>query len=103
MDKRLLVSHSPHIDGRDTVSSIMLDVIIALIPALVAGCIFFGMRALVVTIICVFTCVASEYIWNKILRKPETIGDFSAIVTGMLLAFNLPASIPLSISPSFSS
>ena len=95
MDKRLLVSHSPHIDGRDTVSSIMLDVIIALIPALVAGCIFFGMRALVVTIICVFTCVASEYIWNKILRKPETIGDFSAIVTGMLLAFNLPASIPL--------
>lgn len=95
MENLLVVSHSPHISSKDSVSRIMLDVIIALIPALIAGCIVFGMRALVVTLVCVFFCVASEYVWNKALKKPDTVGDFSAIVTGMILAFNLPASIPL--------
>lgn len=95
MENLLIVSHSPHIASKDSVSRIMLDVIIALIPALIAGCIIFGMRALVVTFVCVFSCIASEYIWEKILKKPNTTGDLSAIVTGMLLAFNLPASIPL--------
>lgn len=95
MNKTLLVSHSPHISGSDTVSKIMLDVIIALIPALIAGCIIFGMRAFIVTLLCVLSCIAAEYIWAKLLKKNNTTGDFSAIVTGMLLAFNLPASIPL--------
>lgn len=95
MNKTLLVSHSPHISGSDTVSKIMLDVIIALIPALIAGCIIFGMRAFIVTLLCVLSCIAAEYIWAKLLKKKNTTGDFSAIVTGMLLAFNLPASIPL--------
>lgn len=95
MNEKLIVSHSPHIAGKDTVSKIMLDVIIALIPALIAGCIVFGMRAFVVTLICVLSCMLSELIWNKLLKKENTLSDFSAIVTGMLLAFNLPASIPL--------
>ncbi len=95
MNEKLIVSHSPHIAGKSTVTGIMLDVIIALIPALVAGVIVFGMRALIVTLICVFACIASEYIWAKALKKPNTTGDLSAIVTGMLLAFNLPASVPL--------
>ena len=95
MGEKLIVSHSPHIAGRDTITRIMADVIIALIPALIAGCIVFGMRALIVTLVCVFSCVLSEYIWQKLLKKPNTTGDLSAIVTGMLLAFNLPASIPL--------
>lgn len=95
MGEKLIVSHSPHIAGRDTITKIMTDVIIALIPALIAGCIVFGMRALVVTLVCVFCCVLAEYIWQKLLKKPNTTGDLSAIVTGMLLAFNLPASIPL--------
>lgn len=95
MNETLLVSHSPHISGSDTVSKIMLDVIIALIPALIAGCIIFGMRAFIVTLVCVLSCIAAEYIWAKLLKKNNTTGDFSAVVTGMLLAFNLPASIPL--------
>ena len=95
MEEKLIVSHPPHIAGRKTITTIMLDVIIALIPALIAGCIVFGMRALVVTSVCVVSCVLSEYIWQKLLKKPNTTGDLSAIVTGMILAFNLPASIPL--------
>lgn len=95
MNERLVVSHSPHIAGRDTVSRIMLDVAIALVPALIAGCNVFGMRAFIVTLVCVVSCTAAEYIWQRALKKPNTTGDFSAVVTGMLLAFNLPASIPL--------
>ena len=95
MSENLIVSHSPHIESRDSVSRIMLDVVIALIPALIAACIIFGIRALVVTLVCVISCLLSEFIWNKLLKKPDTGGDFSAVVTGMLLAFNMPASIPL--------
>lgn len=94
MSDILKVSHSPHIGCKDTVTSIMLDVIIALMPALIAGCFVFGLRALVVTMVCVLSCLISEYIWNKLLKKPDTGGDLSAVVTGMILAFNLPASIP---------
>ncbi len=95
MKDRLIVSHSPHIAGGDTISGIMRDVIIALLPALAAGYIIFGFRALLVTMVCVITCVLSEHIWQRLLKKPITTGDLSAVVTGMLLAFNLPASIPL--------
>lgn len=95
MNDLLIVSHSPHISGRDTVSRIMLDVIIALIPALIAGCIVFGMRALLVVMVCVISAVLSEYVWNVIMKKPDSAGDLSAVVTGMLLGFNMPASVPL--------
>lgn len=95
MEEKLIVSHSPHISGRDTISGIMRDVVIALVPALIAGCIVFGMRALVVTLVCVISCLLAEYIWCKLLKKENTTGDLSAVVTGMLLAFNVPASLPL--------
>lgn len=93
--KSLIVSAAPHINGGETISKIMLDVIIAMIPALIAGTIVFGMRALIVVLTCVISCTAAEYIWCKILKKPNTVGNLSSIVTGMLLAFNMPASIPL--------
>ncbi len=95
MEEKLIVSHPPHISGRKTITTIMLDVIIALLPALLAGCIVFGMRALIVTMVCVISCVLAEHIWEKLLKKPVTTDDLSAVVTGMLLAFNLPASVPL--------
>lgn len=95
MENKLIVSHAPHIEGKDSISHIMLNVIIALLPALIAGCIVFGYRAFVVTLVCVVSCVAAEGVWQKVLKKPVTLWDFSAVVTGMLLAFNLPAGIPL--------
>ncbi len=91
----LNVTSSPHIKHPDTTSGIMLDVIIALLPACAFGCILFGLRAFLVLLVCVITAVAGEFIWNKALKKPNTIGDLSAIVTGLLLGMNLPSRIPL--------
>lgn len=91
----LLVSPSPHVRAKDTTTRIMLDVIIALCPALVASVILFGWRALLVVATCVATCVVSEWAFQKICKRDLTVGDLSAIVTGMLLAFNLPVGIPL--------
>ena len=92
--KFLHVSASPHARGRATTVGIMRDVIIALCPALIASVVIFGLRALAVTLISVISCVAFEFITRKILKKPNTIWDLSAVVTGMLLAFNLPSGIP---------
>lgn len=91
----LIVSHAPHINGSDTVPKIMLDVIIALMPALIAGVFVFGMRALIVALTCVISSAAAEYIWCIILKKPNSTGDLSAVVTGLILALNVPASLPL--------
>lgn len=91
----LVVSHAPHINGSDTVPKIMLDVIIALMPALIAGVFVFGMRALIVALTCVINSAAAEYIWCRILKKPNSTGDLSAVVTGLILALNVPASLPL--------
>lgn len=93
--KKLTVSASPHVRSPKTVPGIMLDVIIALVPALIASVVLFGFRSLLITAVCVISCVAFEYIARKIMKRDTTIGDLSAIVTGMLLAFNLPVSIPL--------
>lgn len=93
--KKLISSVSPHITDSVTTQSIMLDVLIALFPALVAATIIFGVRALIVTAVCVAVCVLSEWAFQKICKKDVTIGDLSAAVTGVLLAFNLPVSIPL--------
>lgn len=94
--KRLLtVTASPHLRSPETTTGIMLDVIIALIPSLVAAVCIFGWRSLLVTCVTVGTCVLSEYIARKVMRRDNTISDLSAVVTGILLAFNLPATIPL--------
>lgn len=92
---KLISSVSPHATSKRTTQSIMLDVIIALVPAGVASVIIFGARSLLVIGVCVGVCVLSEYIFEKICKKENTISDLSAVVTGLLLAYNLPVSIPL--------
>ncbi len=93
---RLIVSPSPHVHSGDSVKKNMYGVIIALIPALLASFWFFGIGALVVTVSSVLACVLFEHFIQKfLLKKPTTISDGSAIVTGLLLAFNLPTNIPL--------
>lgn len=91
----LVVSSSPHISTKQTTKSIMLDVIIALAPAGLAGIFYFGARALSVILMSVAVCVLSEYLWQKIMKKPGSIGDLSAVVTGLLLAYSLPPTTPL--------
>ncbi len=90
----LKVSSSPHIRHEDTTRVIMSDVIIALLPALIFGAYIFGTRVLFITAVSVITCILSEFILNKILKKPSPISDMSAVVSGILLAFNLPVSAP---------
>ena len=85
----LIVSTSPHFHGRTTTASIMRDVIIALSPAAIAAVVFFGIKALFMIAVCVATCVLSEFFFNLICKKPQTVGDLSAIVTGLLLSLSL--------------
>ena len=86
---KLVVSSSPHIRTQVTTDKIMRDVIIALVPASIAAIVFFGWKALLNIVICVGTCVLSEYVFNRIIKKEQTISDLSAVVTGLLLALNL--------------
>lgn len=95
MKSKLMVSPSPHIHDAVSTQSIMRDVLIALVPALVASVIIFGFRALVLTAVCIAACVVFEYLTRRILGRSNTISDLSAAVTGMLLAFNLPVGLPL--------
>ena len=95
MNSKLSVSSSPHIRSSASTSRIMLDVIIALIPASVVGCVVFGIRALLVLLTCVIFAVLSEFIFNIIVKKDQTVGDFSAALTGLLLGLNLHANAPL--------
>lgn len=92
-DSKLIVSASPHLGSGRTTRRIMLDVIIALIPSLIAGTIIFGLRSLLVTAVSVATCVAGETLFNLITKRKHTVGDLSAIVTGLILGLNLPASV----------
>ncbi len=93
--KKLVVSASPHLCTKDTTQRIMLDVVIALIPALIAAVVLFGPRVLAVTATTVISAVLSEFAARKVMKRHNTIQDLSAIVTGLILAFNLPVSIPL--------
>lgn len=93
--KKLVVSASPHLRTKDTTTRIMLDVIIALMPALAAAIALFGPRVLAITATTVITAVLSEFAARKVMKRHNTIGDLSAVVTGLILAFNLPVSIPL--------
>ncbi|MBQ6369672.1 MAG: RnfABCDGE type electron transport complex subunit D [Parasporobacterium sp.] len=91
----LTVSSSPHIRQKTSTPRIMADVIIALMPALIASVIIFGYRAVVVTGVCVAGCVLAEFIWQKLMHQKVTVGDLTAVVTGILLAYNLPVGIPI--------
>lgn len=95
MDSLKKVMISPHIHCGNSTAAIMRDVLISLLPATVAGTVIFGLRALIVTAVCVLCCVGFEALFNLIAKKTQTIGDLSAAVTGLLLALNLPANIPL--------
>lgn len=91
----LKVTSSPHMRHEDTTRSIMLDVLIALCPALIWATYIFGARALVMTAVSVISAVVFEFLYRLIAKKSSSIGDLSAAVTGMLLAFTLPVSVPL--------
>ena len=95
MSAKLHLSISPHIRTGRTTQNIMLDVIIALLPTLIAGCIIFGLRALAVVAVTTAFAVLSEWVFNRIAKKKQTIGDLSADVTGLLIGLNLPANAPL--------
>lgn len=98
MENRLFVSSSPHLRDNASTRRIMLDVIIALVPSAAAGVWFYGLRALLVILVTVAAAVASEYLMRLGLKREQTISDLSAVVTGLLLALNLPPSIPIWIA-----
>lgn len=91
----LNVSSSPHVRNNSSTRRIMLDVCIALLPACIFGIVNFGMRALAVLVVSVITCVVSEYLFEYFMHRPITVGDLSAVVTGLLLGMNMPHTIPL--------
>lgn len=95
MKNKLHISVSPHLHRKRTTTGIMLDVIIALLPTTIAGVVIFGLRALAVIGVCVASSVLSELLFNLILKRKQTIKDLSCVVTGLLLALNLPANAPL--------
>lgn len=95
MTELLHTSASPHIHSGKSTSAIMRDVLIALLPTTIAGIVIFGLRSLLVVAVCVATCVLLEALFNLLVKKEQTVGDLSAAVTGLLLALNLPANIPL--------
>ncbi len=90
---KLFVSSSPHLRSKKTTTGVMLDVIIALMPALIMAVVYFGFKALLLAFICVASCVLTEYICRKVMKRKNTITDLSAAVTGLLLALNLPVDI----------
>ena len=92
---QLIVSPSPHTRSSVTTRSIMLDVVIALLPALAVAAWLFGGRALLVAAVCVGSSVLLEFLCRRLMKRDQTIGDLSAVVTGLLLALNLPVGIPL--------
>lgn len=97
------VSAAPHVRSKVTTASIMRDVVIALLPATVFGIwnaqrYGLGLNAFLLMAVCVIFCVATEYVYEKLMKKPVTIGDFSAVVTAMILGLNLPATLPIWIA-----
>ena len=92
---KMTVASSPHIRGNFRTNRIMLDVVIALIPALVVGLLVHGTKALVVTVVSVVTAMAAEWVYSLLAKKRNTVVDGSALVTGLLLAMTLPSTVPL--------
>ena len=93
--KKLIVSPSPHNENYFKTYMVMMNVIIALLPALVVGCVVFGPRALLLTAVCVVSCVVFEFLSRKLMKRDNTISDLSAVVTGVILAMNLPVTLPV--------
>lgn len=94
MENKLIGSSSPHIRSDETTQKLMLDVIIALVPALAASIFYFGFNSLILLVASVITAVVTEYLCERAMNKPITVTDLSAVVTGILLAFNLPSTAP---------
>ncbi len=94
MSDLLKVSSSPHVRAKDDTTRIMLYVILALMPTTIFGVFNFGLRALILVAVCIVTCVISEFLFEKAVGKKSTVGDLSAVVTGLLLALNLPFTLP---------
>ena len=95
MSNLLKVSSSPHVRAKDDTSRIMLYVILALMPTTIFGIFNFGLRALLLVAVCIITCILSEFLFEKAVGKKSTINDLSAVVTGLLLALNLPHTLPV--------
>ena len=95
MDTKLIVSASPHLRSDESTQDLMANVIVALTPCVVASAIIFGLRALLVVAVSVIACVAFEWLYCKLLKKQNPIGDLSAVVTGIILALNVPVNMPL--------
>ena len=91
---KLIATSNPHIRSNETTQTIMRDVIVAMLPALVFACVRFGARALALTAVSVVACVFWEWLYRKLMKKHQTVGDLSAVVTGMLLAFVSPVTMP---------
>ncbi len=91
---KLIATSNPHIRNNETTRSIMLDVMIAMLPALIWAVIIFGFKALTLTVVSVVGCMFWEWLYRKLLKKPQSVGDLSAAVTGMLLAFVCPVTTP---------
>lgn len=98
MSKLLKAASSPHIRHEDTTAGIMFDVVFALAPVAVYGCVIFGLKAVFVLLTTVICSIVAEYLWNLILKKPQSIGDMSAVVTGLILGMNLSSNTPLWIA-----
>lgn len=92
---RLTLATSPHMFNNERSSRIMFDVCVAMIPALIAAVLFYGWRSLLLTVVSVAACVVTEFVTRKLLKRSNTIDDLSAVVTGMLIAFNVPADFPI--------
>ena len=92
MSSSIIVSGTPHVRSKESIQSIMRDVIIALVPASVMGIYYFGLKALLLIAVSIISSVFFEWGYEKILKKPITVTDLSAVLTGLLLALNLPAS-----------
>lgn len=95
---RLIVSPSPHDENNMKTSEIMFNVCMALIPALAVGCCVFGWRSLLLTAVCVGSCILFEFLCRKLMKRENTVKDLSAVVTGLILALNLPVTLPLWIA-----
>lgn len=95
MENKFVVSMSPHIHEKEGISGIMLDVIIALLPAAFAGIYYFGYRAAMVILTAVTACVIFEYLYTRLMKKKNSVRDLSAVVTGILIGLNMPSTVPL--------
>ena len=95
MDNKPIMAAGPHIHSADSSRRIMLDVILALLPAAIAGVVLFGVQALWIILTCVISAVVSEFLFNLVTRREQSVGDLSAVVTGLLLALNLSTNVPL--------